>query len=300
MNTTAKPLRGTIALVTGASRGIGKGIALELAAHGACVYFTARSTSEEASNPGTLAQTEHDIAASGGKGIALRCDHHDDAQVEAVFARIRRDEGRLDILVNNACAAVDMTRMIGKRFWELPLDVYDECLQVGTRSAYVATALGAPLLFESNRALVVNVSSHGAESYLMGVAYGVGKAALDRITRDTARELADRGVAVVSIWPGLVRTEHLMVQAEQREDGGYSVFGLPLDGAEWPRFSGRAVVALADDPKRIQKSSGSFWVAQLAREYDFRDIDGRLPGVGPAEQLPADIPPFWKLVQGIA
>ncbi|TMA35665.1 MAG: SDR family NAD(P)-dependent oxidoreductase [Deltaproteobacteria bacterium] len=287
MNEGAQPLRGVVALVTGASRGIGKGVALELAAHGARVYFTARSTSEDPSNPGTLSQTERDIAALGGEGIALRCDHHDDAQVE-------------DALVNNACAAVDMARMIGKRFWELPVDVYDECHRVGTRSAYVATALGAPLLFESERGLVVNVSSHGAETYLMGVAYGVGKAALDRITRDTARELADRGVAVVSIWPGLVRTEHLMVQAEQREDGGYSVFGLPLDGAEWPRFSGRAAAALAGDPKRMQKSGSSHWVAELAREYGFRDIDGRLPGIGPAEQLPADIPPFWKLVRGIA
>jgi NAD(P)-dependent dehydrogenase (short-subunit alcohol dehydrogenase family) len=287
-----------VALVTGASRGIGKGIALELGAAGATVYFTARSLEEDPANPGTLDATARDIAELGGKGIPLRCDHHDDQQVRAVFERIAAQEGRLDVLVNNACAAVDMARMIGRKFWEIPIDVYDECNDVGTRSAYVASALAVPMMLGHTKGLIVNVSSHGAEEYLMGVAYGVGKAALDRITRDTARELRDTGVSVVSIWPGLVRTEHLMVQAEER-DGRHYVHGLDLSGAEWPRFSGRAVVALAGDPNVARRSGGSFWVAGLARDYGFTDVDGRLPGIGPRAQLPEDVPPFWKLVQGI-
>ena len=142
-----KSLAGTVALVTGASRGIGKGVALELGALGATVYITGRTLDADA-NPlgGTVGQTATEVDALGGRGVAVRCDHGDDAQVRSVFERIGREQGQLDILVNNACSAQDMGRHIGKLAWEQPIEAWDEVHQVGLRSAYVASVLAAPFM----------------------------------------------------------------------------------------------------------------------------------------------------------
>jgi NAD(P)-dependent dehydrogenase (short-subunit alcohol dehydrogenase family) len=145
----------------------------------------------------------------------------------------------------------------------------------------------------------VNVSSHGSREYLMGVVYGVGKAGVEKLTRDTAKELRDQGVAVVSIWPGLVKSENRLVNAERQPDGRLLLFGLDLTDAETPHFPGRAVVALAADREVMRRSGRSFWVAELAREYGFTDVDGRVPD---AEELHARLkqsaPPFWRQVLG--
>lgn len=270
-----------VAVVTGASRGIGKGIALELGAAGATVYVTGRTTTPGGVAPGTIGQTAEEIDALGGKGVAVACDHHDDEAVAAVFDQVRREQGRLDILVNNVFSSPDLAPFLGKRFWELPLSAWDQVMDIGARSHYVATALAVPLLRAAPRGLVVNVSSPGAIVYMHSVPYGVGKAAVDKLTADTAHELASEGVAVVSIWPGIVYTE--WVAMAPRDANGRQTFELPgeavydLADAESPRFSGRAVLALARAEDRMQRSGGAFLVADLAEAYGFTDLDGRIP-----------------------
>jgi dehydrogenase/reductase SDR family protein 1 len=297
--TESAPLTGKVALVTGASRGIGKGIALELASAGAVVYFTGRSTTEDPQRPGTIQATADEIARAGGRGVALRCDHHQDAEVADVFERIRADEGRLDLLVNNATA--ELGSMVGRKFWELPIELWDDVIGVGLRSHYVASWHAAQLMIPRSRGLIVNVSSHGSREYLMGVAYGVGKAGVEKLTADTARELRDHGIAVISIWPGLVKSENRLVNAETLPDGRVMLFGLDLSHAETPHFPGRAVVALAADADPMRRTGRAFWVADLAREYGFTDIDGRVPDAEKLhEQLKQSAPAFWREVLGTA
>ncbi|MGE4605301.1 MAG: SDR family NAD(P)-dependent oxidoreductase [Myxococcota bacterium] len=292
-----KQLQGQVALVTGATRGIGKGIAVELAVSGAKVYFTGRTTTEDPQRPGTVERTEREIQQQGGQAVGLVCDHHADAEVAEVFERIRRDDGRLDLLVNNATA--EMGSMIGKRFWELPLELWDDLIGVGLRSHYVASWHAAPLMIAQSKGLIVNVSSHGSREYLMGVSYGVGKAGVEKLTADTAKELREYGVAVISIWPGLVKSENRLVNAETLPDGRVMLFGLDLKYAETPHFPGRAVVALATDTDPMRRSGNAFWVADLARDYGFTDIDGTIPD---AEKLHAQLkqgaPEFWSEVLG--
>lgn len=271
-----------VAVVTGASRGIGKGIALELGASGATVYVTGR-TVDAGMLPGTVGETAAQITELGGHGIAVACDHHDDAQVRAVFARVEAEQGRLDVLVNNVYSAPDLVPWLNKKFWELPIDAWDQVIDIGTRSHYVASVFGAPLMLGNRSGLIVNVSSSGAVTYAHNVVYGVGKAAVDKMTADMAVELAGTGVNVVSLWPGLVRTELLEMGAQT--DGDQFYIELPgegrfdLSGAESPRFLGRAIVALADAADIAERSGRAFTSAGLARELGFTDIDGRIPEV---------------------
>lgn len=277
MSATGNDVR--VAVVTGASRGIGKGIALELGAWGATVYVTGRSV-ESGPIPGTIGATAAAIDDLGGRGIAVACDHHDDAQVRALFARIAEEHGRLDILVNNVYSAPDLVPWLGKKFWELPIEAWEQVIDIGTRSHWVASVLAAPLLLANGSGLIVNVSSSGAVSYGHNVLYGVGKAAVDKMTADMAVDLAGTGVSVVSLWPGLVRTELLEMGASHDEDGAYLELPgegrLDLSGAESPRFLGRAVVALAEAPDLEQRSGHSFASAALARELGFTDLDGTI------------------------
>jgi NAD(P)-dependent dehydrogenase (short-subunit alcohol dehydrogenase family) len=269
-------LDGTIAIVTGASRGIGKGIALELGAAGATVYVTARSTTEaDHPLPGTIGATAQEVEALGGTAFAVALDHRDDAAVEALFDRVLSDHGRLDVLVNNAFIVTDQLTS-GLPFWEADLSNWDDMIDVGTRSAYVASVFAARAMVKANSGLIVNVSSSGAEEYAWQVAYGVGKCALDRITADTAHELAAHGasgVSVVSVWPGFVRTERIDVGAAM----GLLPDSLDLSTSESPRFMGRAVVALATDPDVARWSGRAVAARDLADEYGFTDVDGHLP-----------------------
>src|SRR5579871_2265925 len=196
-----------IAIVTGASRGIGKGIALELGALGATVYVTGRTTVVSGPLPGTVGDTAAMVNSLGGRGVAVACDHHDDTQVEALVARVLADHGRVDVLVNNVFSSPTLAPWLGRPFWELPVAAWDEVIDIGVRSHYVAARLVAPAMIAQGDGLIVNVSSSGAVQYAHTVSYGVGKAALDRMTADMAHELKPHGVAVVSVWPGLVRTE---------------------------------------------------------------------------------------------
>ena len=260
------PLAGQVAIVTGASRGVGKGIALGLGEAGAIVYVTGRSV-ERGALPGTIGETAEEVSARGGRGIAAACDHSDDTQVAHLIARVNREQGRLDILVNNAFA-VPEGKLVAP-FWELPIEQWDVMHRVGLRSHYVATWHAAPIMIAQKLGLVVNVSSFGAKVQAVNVAYGVGKAGVDRMTRDMSRELKPHGVTVVSLWPGVVKTERLLAEPER--------LGFDMTNAESPMLSGRAVAAIAEDPERLAKTGQALIVAELAKEYGFTEIDGSMP-----------------------
>ena len=271
-----------IAVVTGASRGIGKGIALELGALGMTVYVTGRSTGEGGMLPGTVEQTAAEVTELGGKGIAVACDHHDDAQVEQAIAGIVAEHGAIDVLVNNVFSAPELAAWLGTPFWELPIRAWDEVIGIGCRSHYVATAFAAPTMVAAKKGLIVNISSDGAVLYAHNVPYGVGKAAVDKMTSDMAHELAPHDVTVVSVWPGLVKTELIMFGAKTRQDGSqYLDLGgegtFELAEAETPRFVGRGVAALAADSEVSKHSGSAVRVSDLADLYGFTDVDGRVP-----------------------
>jgi NAD(P)-dependent dehydrogenase (short-subunit alcohol dehydrogenase family) len=273
-------LRGAVAVVTGASRGIGKGVAQELGAAGATVYITGRTLKAgEHPLPGTVGATAEEVSKLGGQGIAVACDHRDDAAVARLFERVADEQGgRLDVLVNNAFQ-IPKELTSGKPFWESPLSNWDDMVGVGTRSAYVASWHAVKLMLPHERGLIANISSSGATEYAWHVAYGVGKCALDRFTADAAHELAGRGIAVVSLWPGLVLTERLEGAAKA------GIPGFDFTRAESPRFTGRAVVALASDANATRWSGRALAARELADAYGFTDVDGRLPG-GPFHGRP--------------
>ncbi|MEM7143142.1 MAG: SDR family NAD(P)-dependent oxidoreductase [Actinomycetota bacterium] len=267
-------LDGQVALVTGASRSIGRGAAIELGAAGATVYITGRSATE-ADNPlpGTVGATAAEVADAGGTAIGVVCDHRDDDAVAAVLDRIEADHGRLDVLVNNAfIVTADLTS--GKPFWEVPLSDWDDMIDVGTRSAYAASAMAAArFMVPAGRGLICNISSSGAQEYAWHVVYGVGKCALDRITEDTGHELAPHGVNVVSLWPGFVKNERI----ELAEQAGLLPDTLDTSIAESFRFTGRAVAHLAADSDVARFSGTAQASRDLADVYGFTDIDGTLP-----------------------
>lgn len=269
-------LAGKVAVVTGASRGVGKGIALELGAAGATVYVTGRSTEADSGPlvlsqplPGTIGETAAEITRLGGEGIAVACDHRQDDQVESVFRRVKQEQSRLDILVNNAYAVPD-SLLSGRPFWEQPLSLWDEMTDVGVRSGYVASVFGARLMVPRREGLIVFTSSYGGGHYSHAVAYGVGKTAVDRMAADMAHELRPYGIASVSLWLGLIRTERTLRVAEADDRFDVSL-------SESPRFIGRCVLALATDPEVMGRSGKVLLTAELGEEYDFTDEDGRRP-----------------------
>jgi NAD(P)-dependent dehydrogenase (short-subunit alcohol dehydrogenase family) len=251
-------LNGKVALVTGASRGIGKGIALELVDAGATVYITGRCV--------------EDMQYISGKGIAVKCDHRSDEQVQLAFRKIAGEQGRLDILVNNVWGGYENMIENGeftwsRPFWQQPLWRWDAMFQAGVRAHYVASQLAAQVMVAQSSGLIVNISFWAAQKYVGNVAYGVSKAATDKMTSDMSRELREHNVAVVSLYPGLVRTEKVMQAAEW----------LNLSNSESPQFIGRAVVALAADPVVIERTGKVQIAASLAQDYGFTDIDGKTP-----------------------
>jgi NAD(P)-dependent dehydrogenase (short-subunit alcohol dehydrogenase family) len=262
--------------------------------------LTARTLADAPGLLGSLERTASEIEDRGGRAVPIACDHADDAQVDAVFDRIAAEEGRLNLVVN--VASPDFSAMVGVPFWERPLEDMSRCLEIGPRSNYVTTALAARRLMIPQRSgVIVNISSHGAESYLLSVAYGAGKAAIDRITRDTAFELKPHGVAVVSLWPGLVLTEGLLANTTVSEDGRRLLHGLDVSIGESPKFNGKAVVALASDAEILGRTGRAYRSSRLAREYGFAEDDGSLPPELPeglASLMDAgDIPDYWRGVE---
>ncbi|MES9602490.1 SDR family NAD(P)-dependent oxidoreductase [Actinomadura sp. NPDC000929] len=261
-----------VVVVTGASRGAGKGIALALGATGATVYVTGRTRAEgDAGLPGTVAATAEEIDARGGTGVPVICDHSDDAQVADLFERVEREHGRLDILVNNAFTIPDGLTREGP-FWEKPLAL-QSMFDVGMRSAYVAGYYAAPLLVRNNAGLVVNTSSFGGRCYMHGPAYGAGKAAVDKMAHDMAVDFQPYDVAVISLWMGLLKTERNRALFEGVPDR-YRSFAA---GAESPEFSGRVIDALARHPEYMRWSGQVHIGAELGAELGVVDVDGTSP-----------------------
>jgi NAD(P)-dependent dehydrogenase (short-subunit alcohol dehydrogenase family) len=261
-----------VAVVTGASRGVGRGIAIALGSHGYTVYVSGR-TQRVGESPwdGTIGDTAASVSAAGGQGVAVRVDHRDDDEVAALFARVGREHGRLDILVNNA-ALIREELQSAAPFWEKPLAASTDLLDVGLRSSLVASYYAAPLLVAAGRGLVVFTSAPGAVRYQYGAAYGAHKAGLDKFAADMAVDFRPFGVAAVSIWMGAVLTERL----QQVIDSGPE-FAYLDDIAETPEFTGHVIAALAADPDVLAVSGRTLIGAEVARQYGITDRDGRQP-----------------------
>jgi NAD(P)-dependent dehydrogenase (short-subunit alcohol dehydrogenase family) len=261
----ARELAGRVALVTGASRGGGKGIALVLGECGATVYVTGRSVRGEPTTlgrPGTIEDTADAVTERGGTGIAVRCDHTQDAQVEAVFDRIRREHRRLDLLVNNAWSGYEISPDSSLDFWDIEWRHWDLMFTGGLRAAAFASRLAAPAMVEAGRGLIVNITwvldrPHGHAFY------EVVKNATNKLTEQMADDLRPRGVACVAVSPGFMRLERMNLSPATAAK------------AESPEFPGRAIAALAADADVLAKSGRVMTTPELAREYGFTDVDGK-------------------------
>jgi len=261
-----------VIVVTGASRGAGKGIAVALGATGATVYCTGRSRQKgDAILPGTIAETAQAVNAAGGVGIPVYCDHANDEDVKGLFKQVREDHGKLDILVNNATNLHDAVTRKGP-FWEMPLEL-TQLFDVGLRSHYTAAWYAAPLLLENGGGLIVNTSSFGGRIYMHGPAYGAGKAAVDKLSHDMALDFRPFQVAVISIWMGLLLTERNQLIFDEEPE----MYADLIATAEHPEFTGRVIDALSRDPYLMEKS-GKVWIgAELGEEYKVLDINGKSP-----------------------
>jgi NAD(P)-dependent dehydrogenase (short-subunit alcohol dehydrogenase family) len=261
-----------VAVVTGASRGAGAGIAHALGSHGCTVYVTGRTRDSSASrSAGTIDETAARVTAAGGTGIAVAVDHGDDDQVQAFFARIGEEAGRVDILVNNAAIIRD-EMMRRTKFWEEPINVIDT-LDVGLRSSYVATVHAAPLMLPRGKGLVAFSSSSGAVHYAFGPAYGVPKAGTDKMAADMAFDFKEFGIAAVSIWMGSLLTDRVRkIVASNPEK-----FGHILQSAETPELTGHVIWALYNDPDLMNVTGQTLIGAELAMRYGIPDVDGRQP-----------------------
>src|SRR6185437_1076464 len=250
-------LASRVAIVTGATRGVGAGIARELARQGARVFATGR--------------TIHDGPNDDGV-IGVRCDHSDDQELEERLNRVLDEVGAVDVLVNNVWGGYERMVEDGaftwpRPFWEQPLWRWDAMFNAGVRAHYHVSQLVAPSMIARGRGIIVNISTWAAQKHVGNVAYGVAKAATDKLTADMAHELAPHGVVVMSLYPGLVRTEKVM------EAAGF----LDLSNSESPDFVGRAVAALVADEEVMRHTGRVLVAAALAELYGFTDIDGKTP-----------------------
>jgi NAD(P)-dependent dehydrogenase (short-subunit alcohol dehydrogenase family) len=277
-----KEMHDAVTVVTGASRGAGRAIALELGAAGATVYVSGRSVEGGATTdnvPGTINETARLVAERGGRGIAVRCDHTIDSDVEALFARVRDDYGRLDLLVNNVWAGYEHSECKPLPlipFWEQPIDQWDKMFTAGVRAHLVASRLAAPLMLPDRRGLIVSTTANlDALPYLRNIFYDLAKNAVSRMVWAMAQELREHGIAVVALAPGFMRTERV-VEAFRRAGAEAALDG-PGGPKETTTYVARAVVALALDARVIEKSGGLLEVGTLAQEYGFTDANGTQP-----------------------
>jgi NAD(P)-dependent dehydrogenase (short-subunit alcohol dehydrogenase family) len=265
-------LAGKVAVVTGASRGMGKGIALALAEQGATVYVTGRTVTPGSHPlPGTVGETAAEVDRRGGKGIAVKVDHANDEQVAALFARVWREQGRLDILVNNAIAIPAELTQPGS-FWEKPISNW-EMIDVGLRSNFVAAWHAARIMVPQKSGLIVAISGYVGVTYTYNVIFGTCKSATDRMARDMAIELKPHQVASLSLWQGFTYTERAQQNLKTVSGMASQLNSAAGTSVEFP---GRIIAALARDAEIMKRSGGTFIAAELAQEYGITDIDGRV------------------------
>ncbi|GAC1319817.1 MAG: SDR family NAD(P)-dependent oxidoreductase [Chloroflexota bacterium] len=267
-------LRETVAVVTGASRGAGRAIASALGAAGATVYVTGRSVrggSTTEGLPGTVDETAEEVTGRGGRGIAVRCDHTEAEEVDALFGRVRDEYGRLDLLVNNVWGGYEQYdgARFAAPFWEQSLRHWDGMFTAGVRAHLIAGRFAAPLMLSRTSGLIVSTVAWAYDSYLGNLFYDVAKSAIIRMTSGMAHELRPHGIAAVALAPGFMRTERVLAEHAR------SPFDLSV--TESPEYVGRAVVALAADRNVLVKSGHVLTAGDLAREYGFTDVDGRQP-----------------------
>jgi NAD(P)-dependent dehydrogenase (short-subunit alcohol dehydrogenase family) len=288
-DTMERKLKDCIAVVTGASRGAGRGIAQELGAAGATVYVTGRSTREQPAKgyeqilslsklealPGTVDETAEEVTRLGGRGIAVRCDHTREEDVARLFERVQREAGRVDLLVNNAWGGHEVfTGVFQAPFWEHPLGQWEAMFDRGVRNHLLASRFAAPLMVARKCGLIVTTTFWDRDRYMQGnLFYDLAKASMTRLAFGMAEELRPHGVASLALSPGWMRTEFVL--AGHQTDEAHWHEKPALAGTESPRYLGRAVVAVAADPQVMTKSGKVFRVGDLAREYGFTDIDGR-------------------------
>jgi NAD(P)-dependent dehydrogenase (short-subunit alcohol dehydrogenase family) len=288
---TGRPLQGRVAIVTGASRGAGRGIALELGAAGAAVYVTGRSTRERTPEsysqllalsgkselPGTIEDTAQAVTELGGSGVAVRCDHTREDEVRGLFERVVREAGRLDLLVNNAWGGHEsFDGVFDAPFWKHPLQHWDTMFDRGVRNHLLASRFAAPLMVEQRHGLIATTTFWDRDRYMRGnLFYDLAKATMSRLAFGMAEELREHGVASLAVSPGWMRTEFVLMG--HAADEAHWQEKPALARTESPRYLGRAVAALAADPEVLRKSGKVHRVADLAREYAFTDVDGRQP-----------------------
>ena len=255
-----------VAVVTGASRGIGKGIAIALGEKGATVYVTGRTRGD---GERTIDTTAALVTQAGGNGIAVEVDHFQDDQIQELFKQVKAEQEGLDILVNNVFKIPDPPAWTGG-FWEHPLQIWDDQVGIGLRAHYVASHSAVPLLMGRENALIANITSPAGFTYLFNAAYSIGKAGLDRMTHDLGFELIEHGVAVVGMRPGPVLTEFI-------EDQAASGVQVSLEGVETPIYVGRVVAAAAADPELMSMTGRVHWTSRLGRQYEIIDENGETP-----------------------
>lgn len=265
-------LTGKIAVVTGASRGIGKGIAIALGEQGATVYVTGRSTGD---GERTIDTTAHLVTEAGGEGRAIQCDHGDDSQIEALFKKIGEEVDHIDILVNNVYKIPDPPAW-GGGYWDHPIQVWDDQVGIGLRAHYVASWHAAKLMFASDSAAMINISSPGGQSYHFSSSYGAGKAGFDRLTADMAIELEPKNIPAIVIYPGSVATEFIQDAAQERE--------MDLSQSQTPLLVGRSVAALLATDNLMERTGTIQWVEDLVDEFDLYDENGSRPTVRYADR----------------
>ena len=268
-----------VAIVTGASRGAGKGVAVGLAEKGMTVYVTGRSKTTGTAKgwdgtplPGTVAETAQECTDAGGEGIGVICDSADDAQIAQLFEQVMDEQGQVDILMNNA-AYIHHQLIEQKPFWEKEIDAM-KILDVGLRSAYVASWHAAGIMAKQKRGLIGMGSSFGASCYMHGPAYGAQKAGLDKLAHDMAVDLEDVNVQAVSVWMGPMLTERALIAAEVHPEQ-YKEF---IAMAETPKFTGHILHAIATDPNAQEISGHTVIAAEIAKDrYNMTDANGKQP-----------------------
>ncbi|MGH7232039.1 MAG: SDR family oxidoreductase [Nitrospiraceae bacterium] len=279
-----KPLEGQVAVVAGATRGAGRGIARMLGEAGATVYCSGRSIRGRPatpSRPETIEETADLVTAAGGLGVPVQVDHSLEEQVRALFARVRREHGRLDLLVNDIWGGDELTEW-GKPFWELEVEKGLLMLQRAVHTHIITSRHGAPLMVERNTGLIVEVTDGDFFGYRGNLFYNLAKSTAIRLAYAMAADLRDRGVTSLAVTPGFLRSEAMLDrfgvteanwQDAVRQDPHFAE-------SETPCYVGRAVAALAADPN-VSRKAGKVWASwTLAKEYGFRDLDGRRPDFG--------------------